>query len=69
MKIPETMTQNLRNILRYTEAQIEIKKKKKKSIVQIHKINQNKRRFLFWKFSGVSSTFKCLYNDLFSQLC
>ena len=46
MKIPETMTQNLRNILRYTEAQIEIKKKKK-SIVQIHKINQNKRRFLF----------------------
>ena len=45
MKIPETMTQNLRNILRYTEAQIEIKKKK--SIVQIHKINQNKRRFLF----------------------
>ena len=47
MKIPETMTQNLRNILRYTEAQIEIKKKKEKSIVQIHKINQNKRRFLF----------------------
>ena len=30
MKIPETMTQNLRNILRYTEAQIEILKKKKK---------------------------------------
>ena len=46
LKILETMTQNSMIILMYTKVQIEIKKKKK-GIVQIHKINQNKCRFLF----------------------
>ena len=42
------MTQNSKIILSYTVVQIKIKKKN--SIVQIHKINQNKCRFFFEKF-------------------
>ena len=54
------MSQNSRIILRYIVVQIEIKKKKdKKSIVQIHKINlivemkKNNLRFIFNKFGFI----------------